>query len=184
MATAGGILAIGGAITSAIGSYYALKSQQSQLRAQALSLEFQQFMASLDARAAEQEAQQILKAGQQQVAYAGMEAAQAKGSQAAQVGAAGIQAGTGSAAEVAASIELAKRLDAATYRQNAVQQAGAARVGATNARNQASLAGVSAGNLRRTARSISPESGALTSLIGGAGSAANYWAYNKRRNGG
>lgn len=183
LATAGGILSIFGALNGAIGSFYAARSQQSQLRSQALSFEHEQFMANLNARNAETEAQEILRAGEQQIGIASLQAAQAKGSFAADVGARGVRAGDGSAAEIAASMELAKRLDAAALNTSAIRAAGAARMGGVNARNRGLLAGVSAQNARASARSIQPGVAASTSLLGGAGQVANYWAYNKRRQG-
>lgn len=183
LANVGGILSIAGALNGAIGSFYAAKQARLQSKAAALSFEHEQFMANLDARAAEVDAQQILRAGEQQIGLRGLQAAQAVGEQDALTGAAGVVAGEGSAAEVAASIRLAQRLDAMSLNTNAVRQAGAARRGAVNDQNRALLAGVGARNLRKGADSISPEGAAATSLLGGAGQVADYWRYTRSRSG-
>lgn len=183
LATAGGILSIGGALMGAVGSFYEAKNLQIQLRSQALSEDYRGFMANLDARAAEREAQEILLASEQQIGLLGLQAAQARGSRTADVGAAGIQAGVGSAAEVAASQRLAQRLDAMALRTTAARQAGEARMRGVNAQSRAGLAAVSGENLRASARTMNPLASASTSLLGAASQAANYWAYSRRRSG-
>lgn len=159
-------LAITGALVGAVGSFYAAKSQQYQLRSQALSLEFEQSLANLNARQAELDAHDILRAGQQEAGRVTLRAGLARGSTRASQSARGIVGGVGSAAEVVASGDLVKELDVHTINSNAVRAAGQARIRAVNARNRASLLGVSARNIRGTAGTINPGVAAFTSLLG------------------
>ena len=89
--------------------------------------------------------------------------------------AAGIQGGVGSAAEVVASIDLAKETDQLAITKNAVRAASAARTGRVAQMNQAMLSGVSAVNLRSSASSMSAGLAAGTSLLGSAGAVSRNW---------
>lgn len=180
----GVIMGVTGILQSAIGSYYAVQAQRYQLRSQALDLEFQGSIADINARAAEQDAQATLRAGQQQKALSTLRYGQAKAASRTRQAAAGVQAGVGSAGEVQASIEVAKELDSLTIERNAVRAAGASRTRAVNFQNQALLSRVSAANVRRTAGTLNPALAATTSLIGGAGQVASQWLYLDRLGGG
>ena len=59
MSQFGSIMSIGGAVTGAIGSYYAAQNQKAQLESQASSLRFQADISQLNAVQAEFTAQQI-----------------------------------------------------------------------------------------------------------------------------
>lgn len=180
-ANVGPLLSIGGALMSSIGAFYAAKSQQTQFKSQALSLEFEQSMAALNALQAEQDAQATLRAGQQEIGQLGLRSAQERGSVRASQGASGVQAGVGNAAEVQASMRLAQEMDALTINANAIRAAGARRTQATNARNEGLLAGVSARNLRGSARSINPYMAANASLLSNAGTVASQWISDRRQ---
>lgn len=194
---AGPIMQIAGMATSAIGSYYGAKIQQSQLRAQsdtlryqsqsqAMSLQFQKDMATLNADLAESDAQQILLAGEREAGKISRAYGRAKSSNRASMAARGVQLGEGSTAEVDASIELAKQVDMLTINANRTRAAAAARMQRTNYMNQALMSGVSASNvatmgeisasnLASSASSISPFGQAFSSLLGNAGAVANTW---------
>lgn len=176
----GNVLAVAGLVTQAIGSFYSAKSQQFQLESDALSLDFQQSISNLNARASERDAAAILEAGRQRKALVTLRFGQIRGQQRASTAARGIAGGVGSAAEVAASTELAKDLDAFTIDANAFRQASAARLQAVNQRNRAELLGVSARNLRRSAGAIIPGLSAATTLLGGAGGVASGIAQRSR----
>lgn len=175
-------MAISGLLMSAIGSYYAVDAQKYQLEAQSLALEHEATMANINARAAENDAAAILRAGRQEKALATLRYGQAKGQQRASVAARGIQAGVGSAGEVAASIEYAKDVDSYTIDVNAYRAASAARRRAVDYRSQSLLGRTSARNVRRSAQSLRPGMAAATSVLGGAGGVARDYAQGMRLN--
>lgn len=174
-----GVLQIAGAMQSAIGAWASAESAKSQAKAQALSMEFESSMSAINARVAESEANAQMEAGAQEIARVTAEYGQAKAAAKTSAAAAGIKS-TGSAAEVQASIELAKRVDAYTINVNRVRSAEAARTQAVNSRNQSLLSSVSARNARATANSINPWVAAGGTLLSSAGQVAGYWA-NRRR---
>ena len=183
LATFGLWTSIAGAGLQAIGNYYAAQSQKSQLKSQALAADFQQSMSALNARAAEEEAQAITEAGNREQSRIAAQYGQVKAGERAATAARGIKAGVGSAAEVQASIELAKQIDVFTVNSNAVRAANAARTQATNERNRSLLAGTSAANLRDTAGSIDPYAAVAGSLLGSAsGISSQYLARERYRN--
>lgn len=158
---------IGGAANSAIGGYYSAKSQAS-------SLQFQSDIAGINARISELGAQQELYKGQQQVGALTLKAGQIKSSQRANMAANGIDLGEGNAAEVQASTDIMKEIDANTLTANAVRSAWGYRTQGVNYQNEALMKHTSAD-------SISPFSAAATSLLGNAGTVAGSW-YNYSRN--
>jgi hypothetical protein len=173
---------IAGSALSAIGNYYAVKSQQNALESQALSLQHQSFMSTLNARAAEEDAQAIIEAGKTEASNISAAYGQAKAEQRATTAGRGIKQ-EGSAAEVAASIEYAKQVDVYQVNSNAVRAAAAARAQAVNAQSEARLANVSAANVRGTAGSLNPYLAAGTSLLESAGGISQQWlARNRYRN--
>jgi hypothetical protein len=170
----GFVTAIGGQAMQLVGNFYAARSARNQAKAQADSLKFRETMAYRNARAAERDAQQELRAGRHEAAVRQLQTAQEKGAETASAAARGL-AGTGSSAEVLASLELASQMDVLSIRTNAVRRANAARRQGVNYRNQGLLAGVSARNLRRTAGSISPAATAAGDLLRVGGTAARFY---------
>lgn len=176
----GSMLSVFGALTGALGSFYSAKSQQYQLKSAAMNADFQQSMANINARGAEKQAQMILEAGQREAARYSLQAGAAKSSYAASQAARGVQAGVGSAAEIAASQEYIKAADLMTIDVNAAREAAAARMQKVNYQTQGAMAGASAANMRATARSINPLMQASTTLLGGAASFASQYAQDRR----
>ena len=176
----GFLTSIAGAGLAAVGNFYAVKSQQNALKSEALSAEFAASMSALNARAAEQDAQAITEAGNREQSRVSQQYGQAKGAARAAMAGRGIQGGYGNAAEVQASIELAKQLDMNTINSNAVRASNAARTQAVNERNQSLLAGVSAANLRGTAGSLDPFSAGATSLLNSASGISQQWLARER----
>jgi hypothetical protein len=109
-----------------------------------------------------------------------MRYAQEKAAQRTSTAAGGVVVGTGSSAEALASTELAKKLDARAINLNSLGQVSAARARSVNASNESLLARASARNLSRSASTINPGLGALTSLIGSSGAVATQWVAGKR----
>lgn len=170
-------MAIMGMIQSGIGTFYAAKSAKNQLKSQAMTFDYQKQMSALNARAMEDTAQQIMRAGEQDIGRLTLRAGQVKGSARAAQAARGGQIGTGSNAEELASLELMKQTDALTINSNTVRAAWAARTQAQNYEAQAAMAGVSAFGARSAASQISPFSQASTNLMSSGGNVASAW-YN------
>ena len=170
-------MAIMGMIQSGIGTFYAAKSNKNQLKSQAMTFDYQKQMSALNARAMEDTAQQILRAGEQDIGRLTLRAGQVKGSARASQAARGGQIGTGSNAEELASLELMKQTDALTINSNTVRAAWAARTQAQNYEAQAAMAGVSAFGATSAASQINPYMQAGTNLLSSGGNVAAAW-YN------
>ncbi len=168
-------MAIMGAIQSGIGTFYAAKSQQNQLKSQAMTFDYQQKMSALNARAMESTAQQILKSGEFDIGRMTLRAGQVKASAKVSQAARGGQIGTGSNAEELASLELMKQTDALTINSNTVRAAWAARTQAQNYQAQSAMAGVSSFGASSAANQISPWSNASSNLMSSGGSVAQAW---------
>lgn len=161
LANASLALQVGGAFSSAIGGFYSARAQRS-------SLKFQADMAALNAQLAESSAQQALAQGNQQIADLTLKAGQLKSKQRVALAANGVDLSQGNAAEIQASTDLMKEIDANTLKQNAIRNAWGYRLQGTNYRNQALMD-------TATANSINPAGEAFTSLMGSAGNVAQSW---------
>lgn len=177
----GGGAQLGGMLLQAVGSYYGVRSQQLGLRSAAMDLEFQGYIADLNARQAEREADAEILAGQQQAALVSLERGQEKASQRTSEAAAGV--GGRSGAEVRASIEFAKQIEVHGINLNTIARASARRMQAVDQRNQEAMSRVSAGNLRRTSGTMSAWGTTLTSLLGSGSTLSQQWTQQKRREG-
>lgn len=176
----GALSAIFGGITSAVGTYYAAKSAQSQLKSQSMNFQFQSDMAAINARSAENDAQSILEAGKTQVQQYTLRAGQEKAATTASTAARGVTLGVGSAREIAASQDIVKDMDVMTINSNATRAAFAQRTRATNYKNESLLDNVSSQNATRSAASINPKGSAFTSLLGSASSIASQWDWRRK----
>lgn len=177
-AAAGGFglgLQIAGVLTSAIGGYYGVKAQQYNAKAAALAADFESDMAAFNARAGEQDAQAVLRAGRRSSGQSSLAYRQLKAGTRARRSARGVQSGVGNAAEVDASIEFAKESDRITINRNTIRAANARRLAAVGLEGRAGLARASAENLRSGARSLSPGIAAGSSLLAGSGYVAPSW---------
>lgn len=175
-------LQVGAALSSAIGAFYSVKAAQYQAESAASSLDFQRSLANINARNAERDAQHSLLAGQREAGRVGLRYRQIKASMKTVQAAAGIQAGVGSAGEVAASIELSSELDQLAITRNSVLQANASRTGRESILNRATMQGISARNMRASAGAMNPYVSGGISLIGGAGQVAgNWYQYNRTK---
>ena len=150
-----------GLATGTVGSFYSAKLQRRNLETQAN-------LAEINARIAEGTAQSALLAGKSEVASLTLRAGKLKAAQRVSFARRGVDLGTGSAAEVAASTEIMKEIDKNTLDANAVRAAWGYRTQATNFENEAIMK-------RAAARSISPVTAAATTLLEGAGAVAGKW---------
>lgn len=154
------LMALGGA-TSAIGSYYGAKGQQSSLR-------YQADIADINAGLAESSAQSALLTGQRQEQSIRLRGAQVKSAQRASMAANGIDLGSQTAVNVLSSTDVMSQIDANTAQANAVRAAWGYRTQGVGYQNEAAMK-------RAGAEGISPEMQAATSLIGSAGKVASSW---------
>ncbi len=159
-------LQIGGALSSAIGTYYASSAQSDALRYQARTAE-------TNARLAEKSAQSALLQGQSEANRMQMRKAQVKGSQRAAMAANGGDLGEGSNARVQASTDLLADMDIDAIEANALRTAWGYRQQGTNYQNQAVFSSAAA-------EGISPVGDAATSLLGSAGAVATSWYRRKK----
>lgn len=180
LADAGQGSQLGGMLLQAIGTYYGVRSQQLSLRSSAMSAEFDATMADLNARQAEAQANDILRAGDDRAALLTMQRGQQEATERTTQGASGFTGG-GSAAEVQASMALARRLDVYGIRLESIAQANAARTQGVNFRNRAALSRVSARNLRATSGTMSAWGSTLTSLLGSGSTLSSQWAQKEAR---
>jgi len=162
----------------AIGGYYAARTAQYEANSQASSLAFRSDMEMMNASRAEITAQSITEAGKNQVAAYTLQAGEQKAEATTNMAARGIALGVGSAATVAASMDIQKDLNVLAINSNATRQAWAARQQETEYQNQGAIDRVSAMNARRTADSISPVGSAVNSLLGSATQIAGNWNMN------
>lgn len=165
----GGILSAGGTAMSAIAGYFQADAQRYQLKSQELAAEFQSTMSALNQRAAEHDANVAILEGQTQAAIAGMQARAEKGSAEAAMAASGFEVGSGSNAEIRASMDWAKEADRNTITLNAFSAARASRMRAVNYRAERTALQVTASNARASRRTIQPWAQAAGGLFSGAG---------------
>lgn len=171
-----------GALNTLAGTYYGLKAKQGELRTEALNAEFAANQSNIAARAAERDAELIIRAGQQDAAWRGAQESMDVATTRANAAASGIDVNTGSTAELQRAQRLAAEVDKRTIRTNAQRQANATREGAANMRAGSLLGRVSAANLRSSANSIQPAAGAIGQGMSGAGSLiGQYLSYYGRR---
>lgn len=163
-------------ITSAIGSYYAAKTQQYQLQSQASTLQFQSGMDAINAHNAEMSAQAIQEAGKTQIEQYTMQAGQQQASQTVGTAARGIDLSSASAVDQRASNDLMKQLGVLEINSNATRAAWAQRTQATAYNNQSLLANMSAQNDLGFSNSISPGGSFATSLLGSVSTIASQWS--------
>lgn len=176
-----GLLMFGaGALASTVGTFFAVKAQQEQLKAQASSLEYEASMSAMNARAAELDAQTIAQSGQRDIALTTMQAGAQLSAARAQTGGAGVRLNTGSTAEVEASIKYVKEADVMAIGMNTAREAAATRTRAVGARNAATLGRVSAQNMRRSAGSAAlPYGAAAGTLLTSASRLGAQWATDR-----
>lgn len=175
-------LGITGGAMQVVGTYYATKSQQHQLKSEALNAEFAAEQSSIEARALERDAVAVMNSSQQEQGLRGLIEAQEVGAQRASVAASGVALGVGNVAEVEKAARVAAAVDKRRIRTAAEQQANRLRNAAASTRANGILGRASAQNMRATARSLSPEAGALGAAFGASGSIlSQYVAYQGRR---
>jgi hypothetical protein len=161
MGMAGMIMQVAGKAQGAAGAIGDAHSEK-------MSLTYQAAMDDLNAKQAENDAQQELAKGNEAIAITTMRAGQVKGAQRASMAANGIDLGVGSAAEVLTTTDLMKENDVKNLTLNAIRSAWGHRVEATNHTNAANMKRAGVSTINSTAR-------AIDSIAGGAGQLSQSW---------
>lgn len=177
---AGPIMAIFGAVNSAIGSYYGAVNQKNQLEMQAQNQRFAAEMSRINQRGAAFTATQIGRAGQQQIGRYTMGAGQQRASARAGLAARGATLGAGTAGEIIGSMDVIKAIDVLSMDAATVRAQEAAKLQAFNLGTQAMMSDISARNIQATAGTIYPGLQLGTSLLGSAADIGSTWARNRR----
>ena len=157
-----------GGFTSAIGQYAQVRAAKSSANIQADDLEFQATTADRNARAAEADAIEILRVGRHRLAVRGLEGEREVQGNRARTAARGVEVGSGSSAEVEASLRVAQRIDEMEIDTAARRSAANARREATARRTRGIFARSSADVARINARGLSPAFAVGSSLLGSA----------------
>ena len=165
---AGPMLSFFGTINSAVGTYY-------QTKAQASALQHQAEMAEINMRINERSAQSAMLQGQKKIGQLTLKAGKLKSAQKVSLAANGVVIGSGSAAEILASTDLLKEIDANQIWQNTDQNAWSIRTKGTNQY-------ISSLTAKAAADALSPFGSASGTLLSGVGDVAtNWYTLNKDR---
>ena len=148
-----GIAAVG---LQAVAGFFAAQTKQQTLKGKALDAEFAGTQLDMQASDFEQQALMMISAGNAEVSRRGMQAGQERARAVVNSARRGVVAAAGSSAEVRASMELVRKMEARTIRTNARRQAQQARRSALNARMRARASRTTAANLRGAANAINP----------------------------
>jgi hypothetical protein len=175
-------LGITGGLWQAIGAHRSAQAQKDMLRGDALNAEFAASQSSVEARALERDAVNVLNASQSEIALRGLIEAQDVGGFRAGTAASGIDVGIGNAAETERALRVAAEVDKRRIRTRGEQEAQRLRNAAANTRASGVLARASAENMRRSARTINPTLGAIGAGLNAAGPLLGQYAtYQARR---
>ena len=165
---------IGGMASSGIGAFYGAKSQQAALAGQAGILDANASLARTQAKMAEAAAYYALDQGQKRVGAVTMKYGQVKGAQRARLAANGVNLGDGSAAELQASADLMKEVDALTISADATRESLRYKAQGIAAESQATY-GAEATMRRGAGEGISPFGALASTIVGSAGTVASSW---------
>lgn len=159
-----------GALSTAVGSYHAARTNKRNAELQALASEE-------SARLAEWEAKDAVRRGERVEDASRLKFGRVRSAQNAALASSGFDLGAGSALDLLDDTEIASDIEAANIRENTGREANAAQNQARQFRNQARFQ-------RAGAAGISPNAAAAQSLITGAGQVASSWySYNQRTRG-
>jgi len=170
-----GWLAIASVGISTVGAYYGAISRQYALKSQASSLGFASDMSRLNARTEEFRAQDILRSGALEKGRVTMASGRYRDAIALRQASSGTTIGSGSNAEVMASVEILRQIESIAVDGNTIRQAMAARSRAQDFRTQAALQNVVRLNLLDSAKSVDPYLAAGSTLLGGASQLLAGW---------
>lgn len=141
---------------SAAAGYFSALTKTQTMKTKALALEFQGTQLDMQARDYEDQALLIIESGNSEISRRGMQAGQERARAIVNNARRGVRLAAGSSAEVRASMEIVRQMEARTIKTNVRRQAQQARRSALNSRIAAGAARVSAENMRGAAGAISP----------------------------
>lgn len=166
---------IGGALTSAVGSYYAAQAQEYALQSQASTLQYQADIDKINAELTENQAQGTLRASQRREQSVLLKGAQVQSAQKTATAANGVDINSGSAVVNRATTAFMAKADAYTISENALREANALRMRKVGLQNDALLKRTGASALLSQADAIDPFANAFGSLMSSAGQVASSW---------
>ena len=175
----GDVMSVGGLISGGVGSYFESKFRKNQLKSQALQFEHQQYMAKINAKSIENQAQHISRQYNKQAQLKSLAQGIKKGQRTASTAARGGTLGYGSTRDVAVSQEVLDEIDRLTINVNKVKAVGNMRMRGVQANIQSDMLGVSAGNMFASASSVSPFLNMSSTLMTGAGGVIGQLASSK-----
>jgi len=176
----GAVLAVAGAVSAVVGAWYQVDAARYQAKTQELQLQLQETLGNLNARAAERDAANQMRAAHQAAGRSDLQYKQIEAAARVAQNRSGIQAGVGSAAEVQASIGYAKEADHISITTNGVRAANASRLRAAGLRGQATAAGAGAQNAGLAGRIAMPWMASFSTLLSSGAQLANTWVANTR----
>ena len=158
-----------GAVSGAVGSFYAASAEKYKTKSLALSLQHKKDMSLFNMRQIESQAQQILRSFNKQYQIMTLKQGRAKSKNIVSIASRGGVRGVGSNLESIISNDILAEIDKMTMNSNKVRAAENKRLEAVGLGIQGSMYGKSASNMFATASSISPFMNMSSSLLTGAG---------------
>ena len=175
----GDVMSVGGLISSGVSGYFKGKFRKNQLKSQALEFEHQQYMAKINAKSIESQAQHISRQYNKQTQLKSLAQGIKKGQRRASMAARGGVAGVGSSRDIEVSQEVLDEIDRLTINVNKVKALGNMRMRGVQANIQSDMLGVSAGNMFASASAVSPFLNMSSTLMTGAGGVIGQIASSK-----
>jgi len=169
-------VALGGVATSAISTFFDVSTKKVRTKGASKEKLFEGSVADMQARSEEDQAYMEIEVGNAQISLLSQASADAQSAYVVDAVKRGIEFNSGSAAEVKASMELAKQMDVRTIKTNSMRKSNARMMASVNARNTARFARISARNLDSQSRGMNPLLASLSSAAGAAGQAASLYA--------
>jgi hypothetical protein len=150
---------------ASIGKFFSAQLERQQAKSAAMKKKYAASAFDQAASGENERVHLITEKVKQEISYRSMQSGSEKAQQRVNTARRGVLASAGSSAEVRASMELMRQIDAQTININGVRQANAARMKAQQYRSSAAAARAEAHNLRQTNSGITPY---LVSLGAGA----------------
>ena len=158
-----------GAVSGAVGSFYAASAEKYKTKSLALSLQHKKDMSLFNMRQKESQAQHIMRSFNKQYQIMTLKQGRAKSKNIVSIASRGGVRGVGSNLESIISNDILAEIDKMTMNSNKVRAAENKRLEAVGLGIQGDMYGVSASNMFATASSISPFMNMSSSLLTGAG---------------
>ncbi len=158
-----------GAVSGAVGSFYAASAEKYKTKSLALSLQHKKDMSLFNMRQKESQAQHIMRSFNKQYQIMTLKQGKAKSKNIVSIASRGGVRGVGSNLESIISNDILAEIDKMTMNSNKVRAAENKRLEAVGLGIQGSMYGMSASNMFATASSISPFMNMSSSLLTGTG---------------